>query len=290
MTAGGTLGAMPVDQELEREMEAEAVAGTLTIPEIDLPVTLLEKIRPELSHARLEKAQQANSLRDNWQAAQNQSDEQRRKRRERELALLEFERKMEELRERCDRLLEQLAEQEYEARIEMEKAQERAIRLNNGKCALVDRNGEFVDDETGRRLKGEDKIEAQQKQRADSETVEERRTNQKRLKTIVQSEKEVAKLRTEASQDGKKITEAQKENLTKEIEKKVVHAEEIVQDKNNRLAHLRSLTPPGAETVTSSVVQNQFTASARGNVAETPAASDTAATPTEKIQIKNGLS
>src|SRR5262249_28121189 len=113
-----------------------------------------------------------------------QEEELWRKRQMQLLVLAAYEREMEEIRERTDRLMERLDEQERACRRRLAAADARAIVLHDGRRVLVDGKSGYIDEATGDALEGDDKAEAQRLRKNNSETVAERHGLTDRLKKI----------------------------------------------------------------------------------------------------------
>ena len=121
----------------------------------------------------------------------------------RQQALAEYEREMTEIRQQADRLMAQLDERERKTRKELAEADARAIVLHDGRRVLVgDREGEYIDEATGRSLDGAAKSEAQGLRKPDSETAAEQKALKDRLMLIRDAKDHVRTAQELSQQDG----------------------------------------------------------------------------------------
>jgi hypothetical protein len=168
--------------------------------------------------------------------------ESRRKTQERD----EYAREMEQVRERAEELRERLNEQEVEIRQKIAEADARAIVLRDGRRVLVGKNGDYIDEASGRRLDGDDKTEAAGKRKDNSETEEEHNRLKEALAKNLEAKDRVLEATALASQDGANLTPEEKKQQAARAESDLAMAQAVVTAREDHYSN----TPETALTST----------------------------------------
>lgn len=228
-------------------------------------------------------------------AQEREQEEERARRQQQKLAEAEYEAEMAEIRERSDRLMAELDQQEREIRQKLAEIQARPITLSNGHQVRFGANGEPIDDVTGRALDGDDKNEAQRKQK---EKEAEKDKLKDLLKQVDDAKDDVRKAKDLASRSGLK-PEEEKQNET-ESRQKLSNAEAVAKGVQAKESHYEAdaalsetsafsalgLSAPPAGRTTSfaatldekdsraTALQSQFTGAVQDTNASNPASPD----------------
>ena len=132
---------------------------------------------------------------------------------------------MDQVHERAEQLRERLNEQEWEIRHKIAEADARAIVLRDGRRVLVGKNGDYIDEASGRKLDGDDKTEAASKRQANSETEEEHKQLRERADQIEQAKEHLRNAQQLASQDHKTLSTQERKERAALAEREVAMAE-----------------------------------------------------------------
>ncbi len=149
--------------------------------------------------------------------------EARRKTQERD----EYAREMEQVSERAEELRERLNEQELEIRHKIAEADARAIVLRDGRRVLVGKNGDYIDEASGRKLDGNDKTEAAGKRQANSETEQEHNRLKQALAKNLEAKDRVLEATALASQNGATLTPEQRKQQAARAEDDLAMAQAV---------------------------------------------------------------
>jgi hypothetical protein len=153
---------------------------------------------------------------------ERQAEEEHAARRQQEQALAEAEygQTMAEVREKADRLIAQLDEQRRQTLQKLAEADARAIVLPDGRRVLVgDKPGEFIAEDTGKTLDGDDKAKAQSLQKPNSETAAEQKAWKDRLTDIDNVEHHAQNAKDLASQSDKNLSPEEMKQKEAEAQK-----------------------------------------------------------------------
>jgi hypothetical protein len=137
----------------------------------------------------------------------------------------EYAQEMEQVHERAEQLRERLNEQEWGIRQKIAEADARAIVLRDGRRVLVGKNGDYIDEASGRKLDGDDKTEAAGKRKGNSETVDEHNQLQERADQIEQAKEHLRHAEQLASQDDKSLSPQERNERAALAEREVAVAE-----------------------------------------------------------------
>jgi hypothetical protein len=136
----------------------------------------------------------------------------------------EYAREMELVRERAEELRERLDEQEQETRKKIAEADSRAIVLGDGRRVLVGRNGDYIDEASGRKLDGADKTEAASERQANSETEEEHKALRDRLAQIDDAKSHLQKA-DDLAANGKNLSATERNENAAQAQSELATAE-----------------------------------------------------------------
>jgi hypothetical protein len=209
----------------------------------------------------------------------------------------------------------QLDEQEREGRKKLAEADARAIILHDGSRVLVgDKDGEYIDEASGRALEGADKTEAEKLRKPDSETAAEHKELEHRLEEIKEAKDHVRNAATPASQDDENLTQDEQRQKVAQAKEELAKAAAMSKDIDAKEAHLEDSSNAAAlgDTDTlavlglsssqtgrttsyaasleeqdgrATVLQSQFTASAQAHAAAPPASMATSPGMTDREKI-----
>lgn len=148
-----------------------------------------------------------------------------RQRQEEARAEAEYEQTMHNVREKADRLMVQLDEQRRECLEKLTEADARAIVLPDGRRVLVGKNpGEFIAEDTGKTLAGDDKVKAQSLQKPDSETAAERKKLTDELQKNEEAREHLQKAQSLSSEDDKNLSPEEKKQKEAEAQRELAIA------------------------------------------------------------------
>jgi hypothetical protein len=209
----------------------------------------------------------------------------------------EYERAMEQVRARSEELMRRLDEQEREVQKKLAEADSRAIVLRDGRRVFVGKNGDYIEEASGRKLDGADKTEAAGKRQANSETEEEHKALKDQLARINEARNHLRKA-DELAANGKELSPDERKENADQARSELAVAEATAQNiayvdvgANDDMAGALGLgdgkaerSPSFAATLEdrdsrSIALQNDFTASAQPAIATTATKSPEFAAP-----------
>lgn len=140
----------------------------------------------------------------------------------------EYARQIEQVRERVEELRERLNEQEWETRQKIAEADARAIVLRDGRRVLVGKNGDYIEEDSGRKLDGDDKTEAAGKRQANSETEEEHKALRDRMAQINEARNHLRKAE-DLAVNGNNLSATERKENAAQAQKEIAVAEAATQ-------------------------------------------------------------
>jgi len=162
---------------------------------------------------------------------QDPKEKRRREEEQRRQAWVAYEQAMLEIRERSDRLLARIEEQERIIEKRRKEIDDNAIRLHDGRRVYVD--GDQFRDEEGRVLNGADADEAHERHRGkpNASTWEERKEIQERLDEERRQKDRILRDRWEAERDGQNLGPDDLDRKRREAEQRMSGEEREFNDK-----------------------------------------------------------
>jgi hypothetical protein len=220
----------------------------------------------------------------------------------------EYDREMQEVRDRADALIAHMDEEERQCREELERVKKRPIVLPDGRVVEADANGQFTTDANGQALTDSEKAEAE-RQRTQKEADEQALND--RLAQLAEARAHAEKARDLASQSGSNLTPAEMKERQAQAQNELAIAQAAAPQQahyetdanasstlssTDTLAALGLGGPPTDRTTSfsasldgkdarSTVLQNQFTGAAEGASATPPDNQTPAGNTGPKTQI-----
>jgi hypothetical protein len=216
--------------ETHEQFDPQKVAGLLIPDQSTLDKAMATGNMARISPAVLARQTDWNGLTPQ-QEREKEEERLSRRRQEQALAEAEYEQTMEQVREKADRLMTQLEQEKRETLQKLAEADARAIVLPDGRRVLVGgKPGEFIAEDTGKTLEGDDKAKAQGLQKPGSETAAEQKALKDRLIQIGDAEEHVQNAKNLASQNDKNLEPDEKKQLETQAKDELAKAAAISDD------------------------------------------------------------
>jgi hypothetical protein len=172
-----------------------------------------------------------------------EQDPKRREAEDRRRAWLAYEESMRQVRERTDRLLARIDEQERIDRQLLKEIEDKAIRLRDGRRVYVD--GDRYRDEQGRVLEGADEDEAREQhtQHPDAPTWADRQRIQERLEEHERQRQRILRQQQEAEQNAANLSPEELERKRREAEQRLSAEERAFDERVKKVYAAGSKSP-----------------------------------------------